>query len=148
MKLLITCDREDKSIFKDYEVNGDDYRVIDVFDDLSKMDEISDNSCKEIFMNRNTVSSVNYSVFQEILPKILTKLRKKGVLKLEYVDAVSVARKLVTNAITVQEFNDIITDANGLPDSSYIYAELERNNIIVTTMETQKFTVFLECIRI
>ena len=147
MKLLITCDNEDRNIFEAYK-SDEDCKVIDVFDDLSKMDEISDNSCKEIFINRNTVASIHYSAFKEIFSKVLSKLRKTGTLKMEYVDAISVANKLITKTITVEEFNEMIKDASCMPDSSYVYAELEKHNIIVTTMETQRFVVCLECIRI
>lgn len=124
MKLVI-LDKDDKGL------SG--YECVYMDSPQINLSHISDNECSEILI-KNCFTQVSVVNAVEFLVLVCSKLRRGGTIKLNGVDARTLARAIVRGNMNDKEFNDIIYSCKSLLSIPTVKDILHRAGLKIETL--------------
>ena len=128
------------------EVGPSGYECVYMTDFGVNLDHISDNECEEISI-KNCFSMLPLDAYVDFLVVTCKKLRRKGVLRLNGVDARTLSRSLIKGVMNDKDFNNIVYSCKSLVSIPTVKNIIHRSGLQIETLTINGFNYDLTATR-
>lgn len=124
MKIQILTDEK-------YKIEGFKHYFLNTEGDVDLSDVLS-NECEEILLG-GSINKVPLERVKNFLNKVFSKVRKGGIVKLNFINPRLLSRALCRDSVTLEEFNSFIYSNKSLIDLTNLEVIVTNNGLAIET---------------